>query len=734
MSRPKRIIVVEDDPAHAAIIERALQKMAVSVQIETSFGDFRRTLKTGIPDMAIIDLNLSDGSALDKLIDFDQHDSFPILVITSFGSESIAVEAMKSGAMDYIIKTPENLTNMKHFVLRGLREWEHIVRRKQAEISLRESEKKYRILFETMRQGVLYQRRDGTIFDANKAVLELFGLSRETLMSRDSLTREWNVIHEDGSLFPETDHPSMVALRTGKAVTNVVAGVFNPKHGRYVWLQINAIPQFIKGKKIPDHVVVTLHDITELKDKEEAQWQLSSRYEGILAAVPDIIMEVDINKAYIWANEPGKDFFGEDVIGKEASHYFIGIQDTYQRVQSLFNGDESVTYVESWQRRRDGEPRLLAWWCKVMKDAEGRVIGAISTARDITERVRAEQEVLDREALLNEMGKTAHMGGWQWNAKYENIKWTDEVYNIYEVPVDQNPVTVAGFADYFHPDDKDRIFQGLDQAIKNGKSFDLELRLITARNRQLWVRVIGKPMQINEVTTKITGTIQDITVLKKAWHQIDRSLKEKTILLKEIHHRVKNNFQIMSSLINLQNRQMADVTMQSIFRSFQSRIHSMALVHEMMYHHQDFSRMDMHHYIENLVNFMKSIYHITNNRIQISVSCRDVHLNLNQAVPSGMIISELVSNAIKHAFPDGRTGAIKIAMEQKPSVVRLSVSDDGLDFPDDRPLDQFKSLGMLIVRDLAKQLDGELELLRRREFKVFQIDFRSESHERDKEG
>jgi PAS domain S-box-containing protein len=735
MKRSARIIIVEDDPAHAAIIERALQEMNITIQTVSSFGDFRKAIETGNPDLAVIDLNLSDGNALDKLADFEQQRSFPILVMTSFGSESIAVEAMKSGAMDYIIKTPENLTNIKRFVLRGLREWEHITRRKQAEKSLKESEQKYRILFETMRQGVFYQRQDATIFDVNTAALGLFGLSREELMSRDSLTAKWDMIHEDGSVYAGADHPSMVALRTGRPVYNAVAGMYNPKIGQYIWLQINAIPQFIKGKKDPDHVVVTLHDITELKKREESLWRLSSRYEAILAAVPDIITEVDIHKVYIWVNETGLEFFGKDVIGKEASHYFIGIQDTYQRVQSLFDGDESVTYVESWQRRRDGEPRLLAWWCKVMKDTEGRVIGAVSTARDITKRVQSEQTLLDREALLNEMGKTAHIGGWEWNAKYESIKWTDEVYNIYELPVDQKPVTISAFADYFHPEDKNRIFECFDQAIKAGKSFDLELRLITANDRQIWVRVIGKPKQVNEVTTRLTGTIQDITVLKKAWQQIDQSLQEKTVLLKEIHHRVKNNFQIISSLINLQNRQMADDDpMQSIFRSFQSRIHSMALVHEMMYHHQDFSQMHMCYYIEDLVNFMNSIYHIKNKGIEISVSCQDVYLNLNQAVPCGMIISELVSNAIKHAFPDNRKGVIKIKMEKKPPLIRLSVSDDGIDFPAERPLDKVSTLGMLIVQDLTKQLEGSFKVLKQHRLKAFQIDFRSENGKEKKEG
>ena len=126
---------------------------------------------------------------------------------------------------------------------------------------------------------------------------------------------------------------------------------------------------------------------------EEALQAVSSRYEAILAAVPDIIMEVDTNKIYTWANQAGFDFFGENVLGKEASLYFEGEQDTYEKVQLLFDGDENMIYLESWQRRKDGEKRLLAWWCRVLKDANGNVKGAISTARDITERKQIEKQL-----------------------------------------------------------------------------------------------------------------------------------------------------------------------------------------------------------------------------------------------------------------------------------------------------------------------------------------------------
>jgi PAS domain S-box-containing protein len=141
-------------------------------------------------------------------------------------------------------------------------------------------------------------------------------------------------------------------------------------------------------------------DITERRQAEDAFRKLSLRQEAILAAVPEIIMEVDNNKIYKWANRSGVEFFGNDVIGKEASFYFEGEQETYNLVKPLFSGAEDIFYVESWQRRHDGEKRLLAWWCRVNKDPDGNVTGALSSARDITEQKNLENSILFKQLLL----------------------------------------------------------------------------------------------------------------------------------------------------------------------------------------------------------------------------------------------------------------------------------------------------------------------------------------------
>ncbi len=173
--------------------------------------------------------------------------------------------------------------------------------------------------------------------------------------------------------------------------------------GTYRWLEWRSLPQ---GTTI----YAAARDITERKQAEESLRALTHRQQVLLSAIPDIIMEVDANKVYAWANPAGLDFFGDDVIGREASYYFEGEQHVYDSVQPLFNGNDDVIYVESLQRRRDGEKRLLAWWCRVLKDEHGTVTGALSSARDITDHMRAVEERKKLESQLRQAQKMEAVG------------------------------------------------------------------------------------------------------------------------------------------------------------------------------------------------------------------------------------------------------------------------------------------------------------------------------------
>ncbi len=175
------------------------------------------------------------------------------------------------------------------------------------------------------------------------------------------------------------------------------------KSGDIRWIRVNSNPAR-EGDQIVG-IRGVMSDITECKQAEKTLRELSSRNEALLAAIPDIIMEVDNNKIYTWANQAGIQFFGKDAIGKEAAFYFEGEQDTYDTVSPLFTGFEGIIYLESIQRRKDGQKRLLAWHCHVLKDNNGQVTGALSSAHDITERKWVEEEKRRLEQRLRQADK-----------------------------------------------------------------------------------------------------------------------------------------------------------------------------------------------------------------------------------------------------------------------------------------------------------------------------------------
>ena len=253
-----------------------------------------------------------------------------------------------------------------------------------------EAERRFRTLFEKSPDAFMLLV-DGVFMDCNEATLALFGARREEFVGRSPF---------DLSPPNQPDGKGSRAAAMAHVRGAMTAGtakfewVHRRLDGADFWADVALTSLAIGGEKV---LFAAVRDISLRKRAERELRSVSSRHEAILAAVPDIVMEVDVAKVYTWANRAGHTFFGDDVIGREAADYFVGEQQTYTAVSPLFEGDDSVVYIESWQRRRDGEKRLLAWWCRALKDEAGKVSGALSTARDITESRRAEEALRDSE-------------------------------------------------------------------------------------------------------------------------------------------------------------------------------------------------------------------------------------------------------------------------------------------------------------------------------------------------
>ena len=229
-----------------------------------------------------------------------------------------------------------------------------------------------------------------------------------------------------------------------------------------------------------------------------------------------------------------------------------------------------------------------------------------------------------------------------------------------------------------------------------------------------WWHVSAYPLKNEQgETTLIIEVSLDITDRKKAEEAMKQSLQEKEILLKEVHHRVKNNLQVISSILNLQSALLTDPQARAAIRECQHRIKSMALVHEKLYRAGDLARIDLAGYLSSLAKSIFLEHQVNSDRIKLHLEIEPVDLDLNVAVPLGLILNELITNAFIHAFPEGREGNIWVSFKKRPDgLVELRVKDDGVGFPSDVDFKKSESLGLVIINTLVEQIEGQLEMKR----------------------
>lgn len=275
------------------------------------------------------------------------------------------------------------------------------------------------------------------------------------------------------------------------------------------------------------------------------------------------------------------------------------------------------------------------------------------------------------------------------------------------------------------PADRDRAKLNISKVISNkGTSFN-EYTAIRKDGSTFPVIIFSSAIYNNEKVVGIRGIIVDITDRKELEEQIKSSLKEKEILLKEVHHRVKNNLQVIMSLFNLQSDLIENPEVLSIFAESRNRIKSMALIHELLYIENTFNSVNFNNYVKNLVEFFKDSYFEQNANVNIVVDIENLNLDIDRIIPCGLIINELISNSLKHAFLPGQKGLIKISFNKNSeNYFTLSVANNGKKLPDDFDINKLNSLGMLLVKSLTNQIRADLHINSSEKSTEFKITFR----------
>lgn len=331
-------------------------------------------------------------------------------------------------------------------------------------------------------------------------------------------------------------------------------------------------------------------------------------------------------------------------------------------------------------------------------------------SKEIDERAQAEERLKKSERYLSMAQAMAHVGHWQLDVKTQAVSGSEELFHIFDL--DRSKDTLDSFMDTTHLDDKEEVTALINRAAQSGEGWNIEYRLILKDGTLKYAHAIGEALLDREGDVRLlVGTLQDITERKENEEKIKSSLKEKEVLLKEVHHRVKNNLQVISSMLNLQKGHITDPDAINVFQESQSRIMSMAMIHEMLYQSGDLSSVDLGVYLRDLTIKLFGTYRQDGFDVKLEDNITSIRVEIDTAIQLGLITNELVSNALKYAFKDGRSGVIVIELftDERGRII-YCLKDNGIGLPAGFKPENAESLGLKIVDLMIDQLDAQMKV------------------------
>jgi PAS domain S-box-containing protein len=581
-----------------------------------------------------------------------------------------------------------------------------ITARKQAEEALKESERRYRSLFENMTNGYAYCRmfyQDGRPVDfqyinVNKAFEKQTGLTGvEGKLVSEVIP---GILESDPELFERYGRVALTGIP--ESFEMYVASL-------HMWFSISVYsPQ-------REYFVAIFDVITERKLAEQAVRESEARYKTLFESAAEGILIADIlTREQKYANPAICKMLGytqEELTKMEVNDIHPpGLRDfAAAEFDAQVRGEKTIVSLPCL--RKDGT--IIYMDISAVKTIiDGRECN-VGFFTDITARKQAEDALKASEekysALVEESG--------------DGIIILDDRMVVF---ANQKMMELTGyhsdelygkiFTDLIVPeymrmwDDGYRVMQAAGAILPAS----LELELLTKDGGKLSVEIKANRIMVKDKDT-VMVTIRDVTERKLAEEKILASLAEKETLLKEVHHRVKNNMQVISSLLRLQERKVKDKDSAALLKESQNRIQSMALVYNKLYRSENLASINMTEYINELTQGLVKSYAVNPSGITLQVAPGGVFLDVDLAIPCGMVVNELVTNSLKYAFPDNRKGLITVSLTEDDKGLRLTVSDDGVGIPENVSFDNTSTLGIKLVSNLVRdQLGGKMELTRGR--------------------
>jgi PAS domain S-box-containing protein len=573
--------------------------------------------------------------------------------------------------------------------------------RKEAEAKLRESEERYRRLHDSMADAFVEVDMTGRIVDSNRAYRDMLGYTAEELSQLTSV-----------DLTPEGWHDFEARIVAEQILplerSDVYEKEYRRKDGAVFPVELRTF--LLKDRSGAAAGMWAI--VRDISERQRLVRELVIKEQAMASAISGIAM-AGMDAKLIYANEAWLRMHGYDAAGQVLGTTFSGhLADSAEVTAAL-----DIYRAQGWwsgellRRRRDGSLFPAAVAANMVFNAAGEPICMMASCQDITERKRAEELVRDSEARLREAQQIAQVGSWELDLVENRLLWSDEVFRIFEIDKEAFGAAYEAFLKLVHPEDRENVDTAYRRSLEVREPYEITHRLVMQDGRVKHVRERGRSdYGVDGQPVRSVGTVQDITALQDAEGRIRAQLREKEVLLREIHHRVKNNLQIVSSLLHLQSAASKDPGVVKLFEDSRRRVNTMASVHDILYQSPDLDRVAIPSYIEKLVSALRATHAQLGPDIQVVTQVSVPYLDLQCAVPCGLIVSELTTNAFKYAFERREKGTILILLrETAPGQLRLTVQDDGCGMPKDTS-GATEGFGLHLVRLLAGQIGGSLEI------------------------
>ncbi|MGQ9801457.1 MAG: PAS domain S-box protein [Candidatus Saccharicenans sp.] len=585
--------------------------------------------------------------------------------------------------------------------------------------ALEESEERYRVVVENSHAGVLIVNQNYQFEYVNQRLCEILGQTQAEILGhdfREFLDEEFRALVTERYLRRQRgeDVPSRYEF-------NIIR-----KDGEKRRIEISsAIVRDLQGRII---TVGQLLDITERKQAEEALRASEEKYRILHEFAGEAIFTYTLDLKLLEVNRAACDYVGlsrEELLGRDVLELDILHPDDIQRaidnLRRITEGGQKITVDKLRFRGKDGTyATYLVTSTPIVRN--GEIVAITNVCRDITleQKLHAELEASEKKYRF------------LFNAGNDAIfvyRLTGDGHPSRFVEANELACRLSGYtreelmaltpADLVVPEERADVIQSNLEIVQK-KQRIFERTFLTKDGRRISCEISSHFFEMDNCPT-VLAIARDITERNKTKESLQIALKEKEVMLREIHHRVKNNLQVISSLLRLQAAQLTDKHSREAFIKSQNRIRSMAMIHEKLYQSGNLASVDFADYVEKLVTHLYVVYDVDQSRVLFRNEVEEIGLDINKAIPCGLIVNELVSNALKYAFMGNAKGELIVKMSRDESGRNhLVVKDTGQALPAEIDIHRSETLGFQIINDLTKQLNGALEYRRDggNEFKI----------------